>query len=466
MADFDMHRPAWMDAAEGDERARLALDACGVGVWSWDAQTGRITADARYRELFGFGANEEITSTAWIERVHPDDREVLLARVAEGLKTGRLWREDFRVVAPDGVRIIEGYGRVHRDSAGSVAGLIGINLEVTARERASLALRQSEAELKAVVDGAIDAIIAIGPDGLITRFNRAASELFGYTEAEILGQNVRVLMPEPDRGAHDGYMKRYMAGGEARIIGRGREVMGRRKDGSTFPLDLGISEVTQASRHMFIGVIRDITERRKAEATQRLLMDELNHRVKNTLVTVQAMAEQTLRMASDPAQFVDSFRGRLQALSRAHDLLTQSAWNGVALDKLVAEQLVMGGESVGQIRPKGPPVELKPQTAVHLGLVLHELGTNARKYGALTVPEGRLDLTWEVERTGDVETLADGPVLVLHWRESGGPPVVPPKAGGFGKLLVDRGIRHTLRGQVTHEFGPEGVTCEIRVPLW
>jgi PAS domain S-box-containing protein len=385
MTDFDMHRPAWMDA-EGDERARLALNACGVGVWSWDAQTGRITADTRYRELFGFGVDEQITATAWIERVHPDDREVLLARVAEGLKTGRLWREDFRVVAPDGVRIVEGYGRVHRDSAGSVLGLIGINLEVTARERASLALRQSEAELKAVVDGAIDAIIAIGPDALITRFNRAAAELFGYTESEILGQNVRVLMPEPDRSAHDGYMKRYMAGGEARIIGRGREVMGRRKDGSTFPLDLGISEVTQGSRHMFIGVIRDITERRKAEATQRLLMDELNHRVKNTLVTVQAMAEQTLRMASDPAQFVESFRGRLQALSGAHDLLTQTAWSGVALDRLVAEQLVMGGESIGQIRPSGPPVELKPQTAVHLGLVLHELGTNARKYGALTVP--------------------------------------------------------------------------------
>ncbi len=204
------------------------------------------------------------------------------------------------------------------------------------------------------------------------------------------------------------------------------------------------------------GINIDITERKQAEETQRLLIDELNHRVKNTLVTVQAMAEQTLLKARDPSHFVESFRGRLQALSRAHNLLTQRTWTGVDLEQLIREQLLVSSSQI--LNCSGPKIELNPRAAVHLGLALHELGTNARKYGALKLPEGRLNVTWRMaERDADHE-------LELKWVESGGPAVSPPTVQGFGTLLIERGLKHSLGGEARMIFAPTGVICEMRVP--
>src|SRR5262249_8483592 len=196
------------------------------------------------------------------------------------------------------------------------------------------------------------------------------------------------------------------------------------------------------------GINIDVTARKMAEEavreteaqaqkTQRLLMDELNHRVKNTLVTVLAMAEQTLRESRDPAHFVESFRGRLEALSRAHDLLMRRTWTDVDLAALIREQLVVGPGQDAAINCSGPEMQLKPREAIHLGLVLHELGTNARKYGSLTVPEGRLSVTWRRE----------GNFVEINWAESGGPRVHPPSRRGFGTLLIERGLKVSLGGE-------------------
>ena len=190
-----------------------------------------------------------------------------------------------------------------------------------------------------------------------------------------------------------------------------------------------------------------------------LLVDELNHRVKNTLATVQAMAEQTLQKARDPAHFVDSFRGRLQALSRAHNLLTQRTWRSVDLEALIREQLLVDAAQGERITCSGPQLQLQPRVAVHLGLALHELGTNARKYGALKVPEGRLGVTWRVTGQGG------GRVLELNWVESGGPLVSPPAVQGFGTLLIERGLKHSLGGEARMNFAPTGVMCDMRLPL-
>ena len=197
----------------------------------------------------------------------------------------------------------------------------------------------------------------------------------------------------------------------------------------------------------------------QAQETQRLLIDELNHRVKNTLVTVQAMAEQTLRKSKDPAHFVESFRGRLQALSRAHDLLMQRTWTGVDLESLIREQLLVGADQDTPITCSGPDMQLKPREAVHLGLVLHELGTNARKYGALKVPEGRLRVTWHLTGHGARH------YLEINWVESGGPTVSPPAGQGFGTFLIERGLKHSLGGEARITFAPTGVTCDMRLPL-
>lgn len=198
---------------------------------------------------------------------------------------------------------------------------------------------------------------------------------------------------------------------------------------------------------------REIEARVKVESHQQLLIDELNHRVKNSLAAVQSIAAQTLRHTGSPVEFKEAFTNRLLAMSEAHNLLAQEHWRGAALADLVAAQLrPFGGERISMT---GPPVRLNPAQAVALGMLLHELAANAAKYGALSRPEGRVDLTWE----------AVGRNLSLHWRESGGPPVVEPTRRGFGTRLIERGLAQELRGSAQLRFDPAGLACDIRVEI-
>lgn len=442
---------------DSDAWARLALDVTGAGVWAWDADSGKITGDSSYRRLYGFSQSGNIDTQAWQDRVHPADRDRLYNLV---LRSDNEWREEFRIIHPErGERWLEGVGRVVRDAAGTITGLAGINTDITARKHAEVALRESEARLRSIIDNAIDGIITIDSGGTVQSMNPAAVRIFGYETDEVIGQNVRMLMPEQHSKQHDGYLRHYLESGEARIIGIGREVPGRRKDGSTVALDLGITEVLQGGQRTFVGVLRDITERKRAEETQRLLLDEINHRVKNTLVTVQAMAEHSMLRAADPAHFVLSFRGRLQALSSAHNLLVEQNWAGADLKSLLRGQLLITSDDDERICLSGPNLKLDARSTVHLGLVLHELGTNARKYGALKVPAGKLSITWTTCGTGPDR------VLNLTWIETGGPPVTQRQTQGFGTSLIARGLTHALSGNATLKFDPAGLICELELPL-
>jgi PAS domain S-box-containing protein len=454
-------RKAADDALRASEaRLRHALDASGAGVWAWDGDTGLITADEAYRAMFGFAPDATVDFDAWQTRLHPDDREPLKERAEDCLRTGGQWREEFRVLHPQGgLRWLAGLGRVVHDAEGRVTGMTGINIDISAQKVAEAAVAASEAHLKAVIEGAIDGIVAVDNAGTVRSLNPAAAKMFGFAPSEIIGQNVRVLLPHFN--ASDSFPREVShmdvsSTVGAQTIGGTHEAVGQRKDGSAFPLDLGITEVSREGQRLVIAIMRDITERKQAEETQRLLIDELNHRVKNTLATVQAMAEQTLLKARDPSHFVESFRGRLQALSRAHNLLTQKTWTGVDLESLIREQAIVGGGQI--LNCSGPKLQLKPRAAVHLGLALHELGTNARKYGALKVPEGRLSVTWRVKPSG----ADDG--LELQWVESGGPAVSRPTGQGFGTLLIERGLKHSLGGEARMTFAPTGLICELHVP--
>ncbi|MBS0251243.1 MAG: PAS domain S-box protein [Proteobacteria bacterium] len=441
----------------GEARLRHALEASGAGVWTWDGDTGLITVDEVYRAMYGIAPDVTVDFKIWEARLHPDDRETLKQRAEECLHSGSQWREEFRILHPQlGTRWLAGLGRVVRDPNGRVTGMTGINIDITAQKTAESAVAEREAHLMAVVEGAIDGIITFGDDGTVLSLNTAAATMFGAAPNDVIGQNVRMLMPH--LSAQNDFLPKGSSTTEAKTTGIIREVVGRHWDGSTFPLDLGITEVSREGQRLVIAIVRDITERKQTEETQRLLIDELNHRVKNTLATVQAMAEQTLQNTRDPTHFVESFRGRLQALSRAHNLLTQKTWTGVDLESLIREQLLVSGSQI--LTCTGPKIELKPRVAVHLGLALHELGTNARKYGALKVPEGRLSVTWHLADHG-----AD-PELELTWVESGGPAVSQPTDHGFGTLLIERGLKHSLGGEAHMKFMPTGVICKMRVPHW
>lgn len=206
----------------------------------------------------------------------------------------------------------------------------------------------------------------------------------------------------------------------------------------------------------WIGASIDIDDRRRAQERLELMVNELNHRVKNNLAAVQALAAQTFRGSESLPQAREAFTSRLMALSRAHDILTRQQWEGAQLAKIAVEVLAPNMPSAEALTIEGPPVSLGPNAALTLSMALHELSTNALKYGALSTPEGRVALRWEAMPSG---------MLHLTWTESGGPRVSPPAATGFGSRLLTRSLAAELRGVVRLDYREAGVVCTIEAPL-
>lgn len=197
----------------------------------------------------------------------------------------------------------------------------------------------------------------------------------------------------------------------------------------------------------------DLVERRRAVETQKLLLNELNHRVKNTLVVVQAMAQRTLAKSSDPKVFAESFCGRVQALARAHTMLSEKSWQPADLRQMIGDQILLGSADAGRLTAAGPTVRLDAQSALHMALVLHELGTNATKYGALSVPTGEVSVVWPV-----------GDALRMRWTERGGPQVDLSSAKGFGTTLIAQSVKGQ-GGEAHMTSEPEGITWRFILPL-
>ena len=279
------------------------------------------------------------------------------------------------------------------DDCGEVLGAVGVFLDITERKRAEDALGASEARLRAIVDTAVDAIIVIDEEGLIQSVNPAAERILGYSPSEVIGKNVSLLMPGAETALHDKYIAAYLRTGKAKIIGMGREVDHRRKDGSVFTADLAVAEWRLGGKRYFTGTIRDITERKKHEDEVQLLLREVNHRAKNMLALVQAIARQTI--AATPDEFIERFGERVQALGASQDLLVKNEWKGVDLDELARSQLAHFRDVIGtRIELRGPPLFISAPAAQTIGMVIHELATNGGKYGALSNQEGRVEVDW------------------------------------------------------------------------
>lgn len=205
---------------------------------------------------------------------------------------------------------------------------------------------------------------------------------------------------------------------------------------------------------------RDITERKRNEERQALLLNELNHRVRNSLATVISLAQQTARSATSVDAFNTAFQARVMALAQAHGLLTRKNWEGASLRDVVDATLAPHrSEDDAHIRIEGPDCDLPASQALAMTLGLHELATNARKYGALSVAAGSVDVKWHI--AGQTGRRA----LILSWSETGGPPVEPPRRRGFGSRLLERALPADLTGRVNLEFPPKGVRCTIEFPL-
>jgi two-component sensor histidine kinase len=237
---------------------------------------------------------------------------------------------------------------------------------------------------------------------------------------------------------------------------RGAEAVAERPDGTrrTFTPFPTVLRNNQGEVMGAINVLVDITDRKRADEEQKILIDELNHRVKNTLATVQSISLHTHR--STPEAFVQRFEDRLVALSKAHDLLTRRRWTGVGLGELLEQELAPYGDADhSRIVMEGPELTLSARTGLALSMVLHELATNAFKYGALSAEGGQVKVVWALNAEGTKS------ILTLRWIESGGPSVEPPARRGFGRLLIERSITKDLGGKADLQFLPGGLQCSM-----
>ncbi len=334
-----------------------------------------------------------------------------------------------------------------------------------AAEKRLAALAEARATERRLTDIAANlpgAIIrrVLHPDGTVTYpyVSDRIAEVMGMTlEDARSADSMRAWAPyvHPDDRVHwqrqvmesARTMQRYRF--DARVVGEGGAIRWVRS--------IGHPRRQADGSIIWDGVILDVTDTKKAEQRQELLLQELSHRVKNTLAVVSSIARRTMAQTRSVETFSQAFDGRLQALGRAHTLLTRSRWEGSDLREVV--EAAIGPFRRGQgstFTVEGPATEVEPRIAITLSLVLHELATNATKYGALSVAAGRIAIRWEIDDSGHLE---------IVWQESDGPAVQPPERTGFGSTLITRSVTHELGGTATLDYRTEGVVCRIRVTL-
>ncbi|GJD97969.1 Blue-light-activated histidine kinase [Methylobacterium iners] len=336
-----------------------------------------------------------------------------------------------------------------------------VNVELVA-SRSLIAT--SEARYRLAVESAKDyAIFTIDLSGRITGWNSGAQNLMGWTEEEAIGAPANLIFtPEDDRNA--------IAETEMRLAvteGRGEDDRWHlRKDGSRFWANGLMMPLRDDEGGLvgFLKILRDRTDAKRAAEHQALLVNELNHRVKNTLATVQAFTTQTLRSAASMNEARESITARLIALAQAHDVLTAENWDGADLAQIVADALRLHGGDGQRCQWQGNAVRVSARIALAVSMMLHELATNAIKYGALSNATGTVTVTWTMREAGSDGTDAKLR-LSLRWEERGGPPVTPPTRSGFGTRMIERGLANELGGEVRLSYEPTGVICTLDIPL-
>jgi len=320
---------------------------------------------------------------------------------------------------------------------------------------------ETRQRLAAIVESSDDAILSKDLNGILMSWNSGAQRLFGYTADEMLGKSVTILIPDDHLAEEPKILERIRRGERVEPY----ETVRRRKDGSLIDISLTVSPIMDASGKV-VGaskIARDISERKRAEqalaeaAEQRdLLVAELSHRVKNTLATVVSIAQQSFSKDQTVEDARHSFSARIKALGQTHGRLAETNWAGVSLETILLDEFAPYRRSDSpNVRVSGPPVSLNPKQALTLGMAIHELMTNAAKYGALSTKGGCVDVSWDIN-AGE---------LAMHWVERGGPRVAEPKRSGFGRLLLERALAADVRGKVRLDFAESGLKCDIVVPL-
>ena len=443
--DVDELKRAEEKLRESEERYRGIFQHAGTGIAITDLEGRFQSCNPAYTAMLGY-TEEELRALVFADLVHPHDRE------ANVVVNRRLLAEDIpsfeivnRYIRKDGAPLwVRKYISLLRDAVGRPFQIIALVTDITARKLAEDTLRR-QADL---LDQSHDAIFTWKIGGGITYWNKGAEHLYGYTAEEAIGQNSHELLhtrsPVPIQEI------------ESQIVREGSwygELTQTTRDGCTITVESRHVRVRYDDETYALESNRDITERKAHEEHVRLLMRELNHRAKNMLSVIDAIAHQTA--AKNPEDFVERFSERIRSLSANQDLLARNEWKGVGIEDMVRAQLAHFSDLIGsRIFMRGPSLRMNASSAQAIGLALHELATNAGKYGALSTNNGRVSICWGTRRDA----------FHMSWTECDGPPVSAPNRRGFGTIVMDAMAKRSVGGEVELEYAPSGLSWRLTCP--
>jgi PAS domain S-box-containing protein len=335
----------------------------------------------------------------------------------------------------------------------------GLIKRVAALESSVALLRLGEDHKSRILTSAVDyAIITLNLGGRVTSWNSGAAQMLGYSEEEILDRSADTLFTPEDR-SQGAFIDEL-----CRAFDYGRATSERwhvRQDGSRFWASGTMTLLVDAKDKPrgFLNIFRDASEVHRDTEAKEIKLGEMAHRIRNTLATVQAIAMQTGRSTEFDDAFEDRFGSRIGSIANAHGLLETREHPGVQLSDLIARSLKAYVGLTDRVVTEGPPLLLAPDDVLVLGLILHELATNSVKYGAFSVPQGRVDISWNLGETGRAIALAE-----ILWREQRGPLVQAPTRCGFGTRLLEYGLMQASGGSLHIDYNPKGVECRMRLP--
>ena len=441
---------------QSEERMRVLAEAMPHHVWTANAEGHAHSVNSRIYEYSGekVGAYEE---QGWSSVVHPDDWPKTVSVWQEAKAKGSIYETEFRLRRHDGVyRWFISRAVPIRDAAGKVTQWVGTNTDIDEQRRSAQALAESERRLQLAQNaagiGALELDIATGTVFGSEQFWK----IWGLTPREsvhisvleniVLPEDAAIRSSEESRkngtaAPHVEYRIERPDSGEIRWLSR--------------DVDFVFDEAGKPIK-MF-GIMQDVTERKEAELRQWVLTHEMEHRMKNIMAMVSAIASQTLRNTDLETARV-AFRDRMKALSSAHDILNHTRWTNASMHQVV--QSAIAAFPAERISVSGPPLAITPKMALSMALAVNELGTNAVKYGALSQPGGKAEITWRLE-DGAKEKDAK---LIWQWRERGGPPVSKPSRQGFGSMLIERVLGADFGGTMEIDFQPDGISCVLVAP--